>query len=538
MRRFGTAISTVSIAVAVAVALCPSTASARQPAPSPGTSCTGTDTWTSEAGDTLWSTGGNWSTNAPPSATELAVLPTATADNVELIASTQVCGLELDAETSLLVDSGQTLTAQSATVSGGPSANAYTQLAGQLVTTDLHVTSGHTSLSEADANVTVTDSATTFELDPGAHLVLADAQTNLETTGTATLGGHHVPAYLDSNSTSDGDDSARFLADAAVMLAGDVNSDGLDVITTAATTIDLDRHTWKIVGDAFSRFADGTTLKSTTVGGVLAIGNLNHLLVLGTTSIDVGAALSLQGSGTLSDGRWFAHSSAAPAHLTGAGHFAWANGDISGHVTLDSGLRTQADGSGARVVQTPNTGASTLTNAGKFTLTKGTVIVADSGDSFVNTGTVVVTGGSFGANSSAAPALNNAANAHWTVALTHGATVSKVIDGSFRNQGTLTVADGTKFAVGNKFQQTSSGIAKLTVGSTGSSRITAGALSLNGLAHVYSAPGYKPKTATATGLLDGTARSGKFAHVVSTTNRPGTKWHLSYHGARVDASVH
>jgi hypothetical protein len=38
-----------------------------------------------------------------------------------------------------------------------------------------------------------------------------------------------------------------------------------------------------------------------------------------------------------------------------------------------------------------------------------------------------------------------------------------------------------------------------------------------------------------TGLLKGRTRSGTFAHVVSTTHRTNTGWHLKYVSAGVDA---
>ena len=502
--------------------------------PHSGATCANVDTWTSGAGDTLWTTGGNWSTNAPPTSTEAAVLPTSAADNVELTGDASICALEMDAQSSLLIDAGKTLTTSTLVdITGGPASNAYTSLSGQISTTDLVVRNGFTDVSEADSNTPVTDSTSTFELEAGAHLLLSDSAVTLETSGLASLGGAGK-THFDSNSTSDSDASAKFKIDTTAQLSGDIDSDGLDVITTPNTVIDTAGHTWAVHGDAFSRFAHGTKITSSTAGGVYAIGNLDHVLVSGTITVASGATLNLKGTGLLTDGRYFKKSGAALATVGGQGTFAWTGGEITGHVDLSPSLTTRASGSGSRDVSDPTFGATVLTNAGSFTLTGGSLIVDDNLDTFVNTGVVKVTGGHFGANSSSAPPIRNASGGHWTFAPSTAS--SKITAGSFRNAGTLTVAAGKTLVVGNEFQQVSTGTTSFTVSSaTTASRLRANRLVLDGTAHVSSAPGFAPRHATITGLLKASSRHGTFAHVRSTTHRRHTAWALKYVHARIDA---
>jgi hypothetical protein len=524
---------TLTAAAAAAALTCTAPATAAQPRVA--AACSGSDTWTSLAGDTLWTSGGNWSTNSPPSAAEVAVLPTATADNVDLNTDASICELDMAPASSLLIEAGKTLSAANlVNLTGGPAANAYTSLTGQITTADLHVQDGYTDVSEADSNTPVTESTTTFELDAGAHLLLSDSALTLKVSGLASLGGTGT-THLDSNGTADSDDSAKFDVDTNAHLAGTLDSDGLDVITTPNTVIDTAGHTWTVHGDAFSRFAGGTKIESSAAGGVYAIGNQDHVLVSGPITVAPDTTLNLKGTGLLTDGRYFKKSGAPLATVGGHGTFAWTGGQITGHVNLSPSLTTVASGSGDRDVSDPTFGDSVLTNAGSFTLTDGSVIVDDSKDTFVNTGKVDVTGGHFGANSSDAPAIRNESGAHWTVEPS-GATSSKITDGSFRNAGVLTIAAKTTLLVGNTFRQVSSGSTSFTVSSsTKASRMHAGALSLAGKAHVSSASGYAPKHSTVTGLLHGGSRSGTFSHIESTTHRRNTGWHLKYHGGRVDA---
>jgi hypothetical protein len=500
-----------------------------------GPSCAGgPDTWTSLAGDTQWTTGGNWSTNAPPTSDQIAILPTTAADNVELNGDAMVCELQLQPETSLLIDTGHTLTAQAVDVQGGSALNAYTSLTGQVTTTDLHVQSGYTNVAEADAGTPVIDTTATFELDAGAHLSLADSGVTLRATSLATLGGSGSVAHLDSNSTSDGDDSAKFDVEATAMLGGAVDSSGLDVITTASSIIDTAGHTWTVHGDAFSQFADGTSIRSSTAGGVYAIGNQDHVLLSGTTSVGHGATLRLQGTGMLTDGRYFNQSGAALGTVSGPGTFRWTGGAITGHVDLAASLSTVASGNGARQLSDPTFGRTVVTNAGTLTLQGGSVIVADTKDSFTNTGRVTVTGGHFGANTSSAPPVSNAKGATWTVAPT--AATSKLTDGNFRNAGSLIIAAGKTFAVGYGFQQTRTGSTSFTVkSSTVASHLDARGFGLAGTARITSAPGFAPRHATVKRLLKGQFVNGKFGHVVSRTRRAHTAWHLTYTGGFIDA---
>jgi hypothetical protein len=310
----------------------------------------------------------------------------------------------------------------------------------------------------------------------------------------------------------------------------------LDVITTPSSVIDTQDHTWTVHGDAFSRFAAGTTIQSSPAGGVYAIGNQDHVLVSGAINIKHGSTLRLQGSGMVTDGRYFLKTGAASGTLGGAGTLSWTGGEFTGHITLGSSLTTVASGTGGRHVSDPNKfGVTVLTNAGNFKLQGGTVIVDDSLDTLVNKGTVSVTGGHFGANSSSAPAIENASGGHWTVAPSSTSS-STISDGSFRNAGVLTIAAKKTLVVGNTFRQLSTGTTLFTVSSsTTASRLHAGSLVLGGTAHVSSASGYAPHNATVTGLLKGGSRSGTFAHVVSTTHRVHTAWHLKYIGTRVDA---
>ena len=144
------ALFTLAAAAAVALTIAPQAMTARPFAPA---ACFGfTDTWTSLAGDNLWTTAGNWSTDVVPGADDIAMLPTAIADNVELPSDASICKLEMDPQTSLLVDQGHTLTTESAIITGGPAANSSTSLSGQISTGDLHVADGYTDLSEADAS--------------------------------------------------------------------------------------------------------------------------------------------------------------------------------------------------------------------------------------------------------------------------------------------------------------------------------------------------------------------------------------------------
>lgn len=530
----GTAAPASALTSALPSAQASAQASARH-VPQADPSCSGsTDTWTGDD-DTSWTNGDNWSDDSAPGPDDVAELPRNSV--VELDTTTTACGLELQPKAALQIDAGDSLTTQAATLIGGPTLTEPTALAGQLDTTDLHVEGGVSTFAAADSATPITLTTATFELDAASRFVLDDSASDVEVTDTAVLGGRYVPAELDSSAASDADDSAKFLVDGTAQLDGDLNSDGLDVVTTPTSVIDTDHHTWKLTGDAFSEFAGGTQITSTIVGGILAFGNENHLIVSGSTSIGVGATLALEGTGTLSDGHWFSATGKA-ATITGGGHFEWANGTIVGTVTLAASMRTQVDGAGKRTVATPNFGSTTLTNAGKLTLTQGTITLADAGDVFTNIGEVSVTGGSFGAGTDLAPPIDNGFGAKWTIALTGGNKVTKVIAGSFRNEGTFIVADNSKLAVGAKFTQSSTGLVKMTAGANSSARVAAAALSLGGLAHLYSAPGYKPSTATVAGMFSAQTRSGQFAHVASTTNKPGTAWTLKYHGGTVDAVLH
>ena len=493
------------------------------------------DTWTGLAGDTEWTTNGNWSLNAPPGATDAASLPTAVADNVVLNSDASVCELEMAAESSLLIDQGHTLTTQLAVLTGGPAANAYTSLSGQLATTDLHVAAGYTNVAEADANTPVDDTTTTFELDGGSWLSLSDSVVTLTATGLATLGGVGGTAYFDSNSTSDGDDSAKFDVNDTAQLAGTVDSSGLDVVTTASSVIDTAGHTWTVHGDAFSRFAAGTSIQSSSAGGVLAIGNQDHVLLSGATTVAHGATLRLEGTGMLTDGRYFRQNGAPSGTVGGSGTLSWTGGSVTGHITFGSTLHTVASGTGARHVSDPNKfGNTVLTNAGTFELQGGSLIVDGSLDTFLNQGTVALTGGHFGANTSSAPPLQNAAGGRWTFAPSTAS--STITAGSFRNAGLLTIAANKTLVVGNAFRQVSTGSTQFTVSSSSAaSRLRAGSLALAGTAHVSSASGFAPQSATVSALLKGSTRSGTFGNVVSTTHRVHTSWHLKYVGARVDA---
>ena len=523
-----------AVTAAATALICGPPVAASQPL---GTGCAaGTDTWTSQAGDTLWSSGGNWSENAPPTSDQLAVLPTAAADNVELTSDATVCGLEMDAQTGLVIDAGKTLTSGFVTLTGGPTANAVTELDGQVTaSSDMHVQDGYTVLGAADASTPVTESTATLEVDSGAHFTLSDSAVTLKASGLATLGGSGGTTHFDSNSTSDGDDSAKFEIDATAQLAGNLDSSGLDVISTSSTVIDTADHSWTVHGDAFSRFTGGTKITSSPSGGVYAIGNQDHVLVSGTITVASGATLNLNGTGTLTDGRYFKKSGAALATVSGHGTFAWTGGQITGHVDLAPSLTTVASGSGARHVSDPSFGDTVLTNAGTFTLKDGSLMCDDSKDSFVNTGRVTVTGGRVGANTSSAPPLQNASGGRWVFAPASTSS-SKISNGSFRNAGILTISANKTLVVGNTFRQVSTGTTMFTVSSpTLASRLHAGGLLLGGTAHLSSAAGYTPSHATVTGLLKGGSRSGTFAHVVSTTHRKHTVWHMKYVGARVDA---
>ena len=495
--------------------------------------CSGiTDSWTGLAGAPGWTNGGNWSTDAPPGANDIAVLPTDTSDNVELQSNASICKLEMDPQASLLIDLGKTLTAESVVISGGPAANSYTSLSGQISTGDLHVADGYTYVSEADASTPVNDTTSTFELDGGAHFTLTDSKVTLTATGVATLGGSGL-THFDSNSSSDADDDAKFDVDGTAQVAGALDSSGLDVITTPTSAIDAAGHTWTL-GGGFSRFASGTRIQSSVSGGVLAIGDQGHLLLSGTTTVAAGATLQLQSTGLITDGRYFDSNGAGSGTLAGPGAFAWTSGAFSGHITLASNLTTHAQGTGLRQVADPNKfGTTVLTNAGGFTLGGGSVILDGSKDSFLNEGNLTVTGGTFGANSSSAPPVKNMSNGRWTFTTTAGTSIP---DGSFWNAGLLTLAPAKTLTVANAFQQTASGTTKFTISSsTTASRIHATTLRLAGTAHVSSAPGYKPLKATVSGLLKGTSRTGTFSRVVSTTQRAHTSWRLRYVAARIDA---
>jgi hypothetical protein len=102
---------------------------------------------------------------------------------------------------------------------------------------------------------------------------------------------------------SDGDDSAKFHPKATVNLAGTLDSSGLDVITTGASVINAEGHTWTVHG-AFSRFAGGTTLK-----------NSDHLTLTGGTVIVDDSADTFVNKGTVSvtGGHVRANASSAPA---------------------------------------------------------------------------------------------------------------------------------------------------------------------------------------------------------------------------------
>jgi len=523
---------TLAAAGAVALTGAPQAMTARPFTPA---ACFGaTDVWTGLS-DNSWGTGGNWSTNAPPGADDIAVLPTGTADNVELQSDASICKLEMDPQTSLLVDQGKTLTAESASISGGPAANSATSLSGQISTGDLHVADGYTDLAEANAATSVDDSTSTFELDGGAYFTLADSKVTLTASGVATLGGSGQ-THFDSSSTSAADDSAKFDVDGTAQVAGALDSNGLDVITTPTSAIDAAGNTWTLHGDAFSRFADGTAIQSSVAGGVLAIGDQDHLLLSGTTTIAAGATLQLQSAGLITDGRYFESDGAGSGTLAGPGAFAWTAGEFSGNITLAKNLTTQAQGSAVRHVSDPNLfGATVLTNAGGFTLQGGSVIVDGSKDSFVNEGNLKVTGGHFGANSSSAPPLKNMTHGHWTITSSAG-TSSAIPGGSFWNAGVLTLAPKKTLTVAHTFQQTKSGTTMFTVSSSAAaSRIRATTLRLAGTAHVSSARGYKPQHATVAGLLKGGSRKGTFNRVVSTTQRKHTAWHLKYAATHVDA---
>lgn len=505
--------------------------------PAPDTSCNGTDTWTGNVGDDLWTTAGNWSNNAPPASTDAVDMPTNTAIGVNLNGSAAICSLDFGASDSLGV-TGTLTVANGVTIVGGQQGNG-TSLDAKLLANDIHVHAGLTAggFSGGDPNTpTVAWTTSTLEVDPGAQFGfgLSGVPNELRATGDVTVGGSGGTAAFDSNLSSEGDGNAELIAGGNVQLAGPVTSDGLDLTTSATTTVNLAGHRWSFTGQAFSKFASGTHVTSSTAGGVLAYGALHHLLALGTVNIGSGATVELDNDGVISDGRWFSNTGPSPATLTGSGAFVWKSGAISGHVNLATGLGTHATGAGTRNIDTPNFGNSALTNSGSFTLSGGTVDVGGQHETFTNKGSVRITGGSFGADCSCTPPIRNASGATWTIAPTGSS--SQVANGSFRNDGLLVIAAKKAFHVGNTFRQTSTGTTKLTVSSaTSASRLTSTTELLNGTVHIVSASGFAPLQATVQGIVKATNRTGTFAHVQSTTRRSGTAWHLRYHQARVDA---
>jgi hypothetical protein len=526
-------IAITAFATALAVSCTPGDAAT----PGPSASCSDTDSWTGNAGDDLWTTAGNWSKNAAPTSTDAVDMPVNTAIGVNLTGSRTICSLNFGASDSLAVAGTLTVT-NGVTIVGGQQGNG-TSLDTKLVASDIHVEAGLSAGGYSGGNPNtpaVAWTTSTLEVDPGAQFGfgLSGVPNELRATGEVTLGGSGGTAAFDSNLSSESDGNAELIAAGNVQLHGPTTSDGLDLTTSSTSTVDLAGQRWSFTGQAFSKFANGTHVTSSTAGGVLAYGALHHLLAMGAVNIGSGATLELDADGVLSDGRWFSSTGPSPATLTGSGVFLWKAGDISGVVNLASGFVTRAAGTAARHIATPNFGNSALTNSGQFTLSGGTVNVGGQHETFTNKASVKVMGGSFGADCSCTPPIDNASGATWTIAPT-GAS-SQVANGSFRNDGLLVIAPKKTLHVGNTFRQTSTGTTKLTVSSsTTASRITSTTELLNGTAHIVSAVGYAPTQATVTGILKATNRTGAFAHVQSTTRRAGTAWHLHYHQARVDA---
>lgn len=534
MNRFrDVLIAAVALFVAVPVGIASPAGAATQPT----VSCSGTDVWTGNAGDDLWTTGGNWSTNSPPASSDAVDMPADTAIGVNLNGSATICSLDFGSADSLGA-TGTLTVAGGVTVVGGQQGNG-TSLDAKLVASDIHVEAGLTAggFSGGNPNTPAVAWTTgTLEVDPGAQFGfgLSGVPNELRATGRVTLGGSGGTAAFDSNLSSESDGNAELIAAGSVRLAGPTTSDGLDLTTSAATTVNLAGHRWSFTGQAFSKFANGTHVTSSTAGGVLAYGALHHLLALGTVNIGAGATVELDSDGVISDGRWFSSTGPSPATLTGSGIFLWKAGAISGHVNLAAGFVTHATGTGTRNIDTPNFGSSALINSGSFTLSGGTVDVGGQHETFTNKASVRITGGSFGADCSCTPPIHNASGATWTVTPTGSS--SQVANGSFRNDGLLVVAAQKTFHVGNTFRQTTTGTTQLTVSSsTSASRVTSTTELLDGTAHIISAVGFAPASATVTGIVKATNRTGTFAHVQSTTRRSGTAWHLTYHQARVDA---
>jgi hypothetical protein len=518
-------------------------------------SCSGqTLNWTGQ-GTPQFTDPTSWDGNAVPGPNDVAVI-SGPSDEVGVSQSLDVCELIFGSSQSadaLTIAPGATITAGTLQLIGAGPGNGYSDLEGNIAAGSVEVTAGATDFSSPDSTTPVQLSASSFTLDPNANLLLASSIADLSVSEQASFGDGST---LDSNARN-GDPtdsaSARFNLGGALKLLGNVTSDGLELHTTRAASIDLAGHTWQMSGDGYSELAGGTTVGSSAPGGVLTIEGGSVLELDGTVTLTSPATLQLADSqdsdGTLSDSRvWTAQNGPPtggnPGVLTGTGRFEWSAGMITGHVTLGAPLTVVADTADDKTVGAQSGSSYTallLNRSTRFTLTAGKLYTEGSTDTFENAGRIVETGGAFGENSSAAGPLLNYPGASWTIAPAHGRTVGWWGSSKLTNRGTLVIAPDVRLRL-NDLTQARSGLLQLTMGGRGASQhsslVTAGVLKLGGTIELASAHGYSPNPTVGVASVIRSANkiSGRFAQVKSVTSRRHTAWTLSY-AADADRAV-
>lgn len=257
-------------------------------------------------------------------------------------------------------------------------------------------------------------------------LTLDPVGSSIKLTGELTVEGE-LALGVGTVAADPGATQAPALTVGSISLAANATVDSVHV-TVGGGQVDLAGRTLTLQGSAITRLNQGTTVVSSSAGGVLVAKNGATLAVGGGASVVSPATVQVQSGATLA-------SSGPAASLGGSGLLNWQAGTLSGDLTL--GLRTVMDSSGSRSVPA----GSTLTNDSSLDVTAGSLAV---GGVLRNRGTVRAYPGT---TATGGGSVVNAAGATLAV----GATDSSAGSGDVRmssvsldNSGTVSVVTGTR----------------------------------------------------------------------------------------------
>ncbi|GEM_PF-2204050 len=341
-----------------------------------------TDTWTNGGADNLWNTNGNWTTAAPPLATETARFGTNFAggsnSNCQMATSRTALGVSMGTYTSTININGQTLTlnagagnfttatASDFTIAGG----------GGTVSGNWLVQTTAGNITTFSGNLTITgnySNTISHTLTVNAGIILT-INGNLNPTAALTIAGTGTVVVLGSVT---GTGNITFSSSATLRIGGGYTNTGT---LTAGTTSTIE---YNAAGAQTVRAA--VTYNNLTVSGgstkALAAGTTtvnSTMTVSGGTTLDLtGQTLSMvtaafNGSGTI---------------LSGAG-----TGTISGTVTVGGTAAITLSMGNPITCSGAWTLTGTLSVSGAANLSFGSTLADNGTLTLGGTGTVAVTG--------------------------------------------------------------------------------------------------------------------------------------------------